>query len=86
MSKASPRKASRTDSENLAKLEVARLQRKDARREARERAGLTHEQVAKHLRRSVPYIKQIERNGRATPYLAIRLSRLYKCAVEIFVM
>ena len=51
---------------------------------AREMAGLTVEEAAKKARVGVQYLRQVERNGRASFALAQRLCALYRCRLDIF--
>lgn len=51
---------------------------------AREKAGLTVEEAAEKARVGVQYLRQVERNGRASFALAQRLCALYQCRLDIF--
>lgn len=51
---------------------------------AREMAGLTIEEAARRARIGVQYLRQVERNGRASFTLAQRLCALYQCRLDIF--
>ena len=51
---------------------------------ARERAGLTVEQAASKARVVMPYLRRVERRGNAPHCLALRLSKLYSCPINLF--
>lgn len=51
---------------------------------ARERAGLTRQQLAKRARISEPYLRQIEYRGRAPYALAERLAILCRCRIDTY--
>jgi transcriptional regulator with XRE-family HTH domain len=51
---------------------------------ARERAGLTRQQLAKKARISDAYLRNIEHRGRASFALAERLSVLCRCRIETY--
>ena len=51
---------------------------------ARENAGLTLEEAARQARIGIQYLRQVERNGRASFTLAKRLCALYQCRLDIF--
>ncbi len=53
-------------------------------RQARENAGLSLEEVAHRLGRSVDYLRQVEGGGRCSFRLGMRLAYLYKCSANVF--
>lgn len=55
-------------------------------KQARLQAGLTLEQVAKASSVSVGHLRRIERLGGCSIRLAERLSRLYRCHLNLFLL
>lgn len=52
--------------------------------QARLAAGLTLAQAAKRARVGERYLRRIELHGRAPYALALRLARLYRCSIHVF--
>ncbi len=52
--------------------------------QARESAGLTLKAAAKRARISVAYLRRIEKSGAAPYVLAVRLSHIYNCKIDVF--
>lgn len=59
-------------------------QRRERRRSARKQLNLSVQQIAKMVKKSPGYIRQIERQGNAPYYLAWILSDIYKVPMEWF--
>jgi ribosome-binding protein aMBF1 (putative translation factor) len=57
--------------------------RQTARREAREEAGLTIEQLAEKLERSPALIERMERQGNVPQHLAVIWSKLVDCKIDL---
>jgi hypothetical protein len=53
---------------------------------AREAVGLTLDQAAKQARICSSYLRSVERRGGASYPLALRLSRLYQCSANVFLI
>ena len=51
---------------------------------AREKAGMTIDEAARRAQVGCAYLRQVERNGRASFSLAKRLCALYQCRLDIF--
>lgn len=51
---------------------------------ARKAANLTIEQAARKARIGVRYLRRIERHGKSSYVLAVRLSNLYGCPITTF--
>jgi len=60
-------------------------ERRKQRRHAREAAGFTPEQVAQHFGISMAYYESIEGEGCAEFDMALRLSRLFDCSLDIYI-
>ena len=58
--------------------------RQKARRDAREAAGLSLEQLAEKLERSPALVERLERQGNVPAHLAGVWSRLLDCKIELF--
>lgn len=52
--------------------------------QARDTAGLTLQQAARHARVGESYLRRVELHGGAPYVLARRLARLYCCSIHLF--